>query len=135
MIRNGQAPGARLRMRETRSARIERHPAGCIIVRVLPGIAQTVDHARENLAACVELSGGPNGCPLLVNITNAGPLDSSVRHYYAGVIPENFPTFALVAEASPLGNMMGGVFSRMIKGVNPLGKNGAIPARMFTDEE
>lgn len=122
-------------MRETRSAFIEMHPRGCIIVRVRHGFSQNVDHARENVATCIELSAGNRSTPLLVNITNTAPLDSEVRHYYVGgALADNFCALGLVVEASPLGRMMGNVFFRMMNAYRS-DKGNRIPTRLFASED
>jgi hypothetical protein len=118
-------------MKETRSASIELHPAGCVVVRVRPGVSQTVDDAKENIAASVEVSGGRRLHPLLVNIVDSAPLDSDVRHYYVGgAMADNFTALGLVVHGSPLGNMMGNVFFRMIDRK----KSAEFPTRLFADE-
>lgn len=121
-------------MRETRSARIELHPTGCVIVRCRPEITQTVDDARENVAASVELAGGRRDSPLLVDIRKVEPLTSEVRHFYVGgALAENFGALGLLIEASPFGRMMGNVFFRMMDTVYR--SKGGIPTRLFGDEE
>jgi hypothetical protein len=122
-------------MKETRTARIERHPSGCIIVRA-SGVVQSVDDARDNIAASLELAGGPRVLPILVDITRTAPLDSEVRHYYVGgALANNFSALGLLVEASPMGRMMGNVFFRMIDAANQDGRCAAIPMQVFEDEE
>jgi hypothetical protein len=119
-------------MVETRTARIELHPSGCVIVRAL-GIAQTVDDARANVTTSIELAGGPQKLPLLVDITQTAPLASEVRHYYVGgVLRDNFTALGLLVEPSPMGRMMGNVFFRMIEVANE-GREGAL-TQVFEDE-
>lgn len=123
-------------MRETKSARVELHPAGCVVVRVREGISQTLEHAKENVAASIDVGGGKQRYPLLVNITHTAPLDAEVRHYYTGgALAENFLALALVVEPSALGNMMGGVFSRMMDRAASHAPRTGIPTRLFSDEE
>lgn len=123
-------------MKETRSARIELHPAGCIIVRCIPGITQNLDEARENVAVAVELAGGSRRRPLLVDISQVAPLNSEVRHYYVGgALANNFTALALRVEDSPLGHMLGSVFFQMMDAVYRRDQAAGIPTRFFTDEE
>lgn len=120
---------------ETESALLVLHPRGCVIVRA-KGVAQTLDHARENVLRSVELAGGKRRLPLLVNITQTAPLSSEVRHFYVGgALAENFTALGVVTEASPLGRMMGNVFFRMMEHSNRRDARTSIPTRMFGDEE
>lgn len=121
-------------MGDTRTARIEKHPSGCVIVRVR-GIEQTVDDARENVTEAIELSGGSRMAPLLVDITKSAPLVSEVRHYYVGgALTDNFTALGLLVEPSPMGRMMGNVFFRMIEAAND-GRTEVGPTRVFEDED
>lgn len=120
-------------MAETRTAYIERHPSGCVVVRV-GGIEQTVDDARENVAASIELAGGPRLAPLLVDIARTAPLQSEVRHYYVGgALHENFTAVGLLVEPSAMGRMMGNVFVRMIEAAHE-GRADVAPTQVFEDE-
>jgi hypothetical protein len=108
--------------------------SGCVIVRAL-GIEQTVDDARANVAAAIELAGGPRKGPLLVDITQTAPLLSEVRHYYVGgALTNNFTALALLVERSPMGRMMGNVFFRMIEAADG-GREDVGPTQVFEDEE
>ncbi len=121
-------------MAETRTAQIELHPSGCVIVRAL-GIAQTVDDAHENMAVAIELGGGPRRYPLLVDIKRTAPLASEVRHYYVGgALRDNFTAVGLLVEPSPMGRMMGNVFFRMIEAANSACAD-ASPTEVFEDED
>lgn len=120
-------------MAETRTARIEMASSGCVIVRAL-GIQQTVDDARANVAAAIEMGGGPSRHPLLVDITQTAPLTSEVRHYYVGgALTDNFTAVALLVEASPMGRMMGNVFFLMIEASNGA-RQDVGPTKVFEDE-
>ena len=64
--------------------------------------------------------------PLLVDISEALPLDAEVRHYYSGqVLVDGFTALALVIHASPLGRMMGNVYLRVARP--------GIPTRLFNE--
>lgn len=120
-------------MSGTRTARIYRHPSGCVIVRVL-GIEQTLEDAQDNVARSIELAGGPKKAPLLVDITGTAPLTSEVRHYYVGgALATNFTAFGLLVEPTPMGRMMGEVFFRMIDAANG-GRADVAPTKVFEDE-
>lgn len=121
-------------MAETRTASIEVHPSGCVIVRAL-GIEQTVDDARDNVTVAIELGGGPRRAPLLVDITRTAPLVSEVRHYYVGgALTNNFTALGLLVEPSPMGRMMGNVFFRMIEAADG-GRADVAPTQVFEDED
>lgn len=123
-------------MPDTRSARIELHPDGCVIVRVRKGVTQTLDDARENVACSVALGGGKRVSPLLINITDTAPLTSEVRHYYVGgALAESFTALGIVAEATALGRMLGDVFFRMMDHANHRDARTSIPTQLFADEE
>jgi len=120
-------------MAETRTATIELHPSGCVIVRA-HGIAQTLSDAQENVAVAMELAGGSRKAPLLVDITRTAPLASEVRHYYVGgALATNFTQLGLLVDASPMGRMMGNVFHKMIEAANS-GLENVAPTQVFEDE-
>lgn len=121
-------------MVDTRTASIGMHSSGCVIVRVL-GIEQTVTDARENVAVAIEVAGGLQRCPLLVDITRTAPLVSEVRHYYVGgALTNNFTALGLLVEPSPMGRMMGNVFLRMIEAADS-SRAGVAPTQLFEVED
>jgi len=120
-------------MVDTRTARIELHPSGCVIVRVNT-IEQTVDDARENVEASLQLAGGSRKAPLLVDITRSAPLPSEVRHYYVGgALSLNFTLLGMLVEPTPMGRMMGNVFFRLIEAANG-DRDDVAPTQVFDDE-
>jgi hypothetical protein len=132
----GPGSGLVVLMAETRTARIEMDPSGCVIVRV-NAIEQTVDDARENVAVAIDVAGGPRTAPLLVDITGTAPLVSEVRHYYVGgALAENFTALGLLVDPSPMGRMMGNVFFRMIEAANEarVDRTEVGPTQVFEDE-
>jgi hypothetical protein len=99
-------------MRETRSASVELRDT-LLVVRIRPDVRQTLEDARENIAACAELSrrGRPG---LLLDIRRAVPLDPPVRHFYTGaVVIDVCSALALLVETNPLGRIMGNVYLRV----------------------
>lgn len=113
-------------MHETRTARVELLPGGVVRTRILLGARQTLDDARDNLAASIAATGGQRR-PLLVDISRCLPLDAEVRHYYTGrLLVESFSALALLIEASAFGRMMGNVYLRIARP--------GIPTQLFTDE-
>ena len=79
----------------TTTARINLNAQGLLIVRINDGAHQTLDDARENLAAAVSETGGKRR-PLLIDIRTAKPLDADARHHYSGqTLVEGFSALAL----------------------------------------
>ena len=110
----------------TTTARINLNAQGLLIVRINDGAHQTLDDARENLAAAVSETGGKRR-PLLIDIRTAKPLDADARHHYSGqTLVERFSALALLVEASPFGRMMGNVYLRVARP--------GIPTQLFSDE-
>ena len=110
----------------TTTAKINLNAQGLLIVRVNDGAEQTLDDARENLAAAVSETGGKRR-PLLIDIRTAKPLDADARHHYSGLtLVERFSALALLVEASPFGRMMGNVYLRVARP--------GIPTQLFSDE-
>jgi hypothetical protein len=111
---------------QTPTAVIDLLTAGIVRTRIRPGAAQSLDDARQNLAASISTSGGAKR-PLLVDISACQPLDPEVRHYYSGrLLVESFSALGLVIESSPFGRMMGNVYLRVARP--------GIPTQLFTDE-
>jgi hypothetical protein len=112
-------------MRETRTAAVAMDE-GLLVVRIRPGIRQTLEDARANIDACVEISGADRP-GLLLDITQALSLDPEVRHFYTGsVVTEVCSALALLVEISPLGRIMGNVYLRVARH--------DIPTQVFDDE-
>ena len=112
-------------MRETETALVELGPDGVLSVHIRTNAAQSITNAKENLSAALEVGAGQRR-PLLVDISEALPLDAEVRHYYSGqVLVDGFTALAMVIHASPLGRMMGNVYLRVAKP--------GIPTRLFAE--
>ena len=110
----------------TTTARINLNAQGLLIVRINDGAEQTLDDAKENLAAAVSETGGKRR-PLLIDIRTAKPLDADARHHYSGqTLVDRFSALALLVEASPFGRMMGNVYLRVARP--------GIPTQLFSDE-
>ena len=113
-------------MTKTSTAEIALHGAGIVVTRIGAGVQQSIDDARENLAATVRAC-GPQKRPLLVDISRCRPLEPEVRHYYTGkVLVDSFLALALVVEATPFGRMMGNIYLRVARP--------GVPTRLFPDE-
>jgi hypothetical protein len=114
-------------MRETETALVALGSDGVLSVRIRTAAAQSVADARQNLSAALEMAAGQRR-PLLVDISEALPLDAEVRHYYSGqVLVDGFTALAMVIHASPLGRMMGNVYLRVARP--------GIPTRLFTEPD
>jgi predicted pyridoxine 5'-phosphate oxidase superfamily flavin-nucleotide-binding protein len=114
-------------MRETKTARVALGDDGVLTVRVEPAAKQSIDNAKENLAAALATRDGKRR-PLLIDIRGGQPLDAEVRHYYSGqILIDGFTALGLLVDASPLGRMMGNVYFRVARP--------GIPTRLFTDAD
>jgi hypothetical protein len=111
---------------DTRTARIGLDEQGLVIVRVKDRAKQSLDDARQNLAAAVSETRGTRR-PLLIDLRTAQPLDADARHHYSGqTLIERFSAMALLVDGSPFGRMMGNVYLRIARP--------GIPTRLFADE-
>ncbi len=114
-------------MRETKTGRVALGADGVITVSIQPTAKQTLDNAKENLAAALATRDGKRR-PLLIDIRGGQPLDAEVRHYYSGqVLVDGFTALGLLVDASPLGLMMGNVYFRVARP--------GIPTRLFTNAD
>jgi CheY-like chemotaxis protein len=68
----------------TRTARVSRTPEGIVIVRILPGVRQTVADAQENIRAAVSLADGK--CAIMTGMP--GPSGYSFISYVKERSPE-----------------------------------------------
>ena len=97
-----------------------------IVVARIGEQAQSLDDARDNLAACARLA-EPERKPLLVDIRAARPLVPEVRHYYTGErLDASFSAFGLLVRGSALGHMMGNIYLRIARP--------GIPTQLFSEE-
>ena len=123
---SGSLSIADLPMPDTRTAAIDLSPEGLVVVRIHDGACQSLDDARENLAASLSATGGRRR-PLLVDIRTAQPLDADARHHYSGqTLIESFTAIAMLIDGNALGRMMGNVYLRVARP--------GIPTQLFTDE-
>ncbi len=90
------------------------------------GVAETLEDAKENIAAIAELAGGRRR-PVIVNITKAKSVGREARSYYSG--PECAQTTTAVALIT--GSMLGRAIGNFFLGLN----KPAMPTRLFTSEE
>jgi hypothetical protein len=101
-------------------------PDGIVVTRIDAGVKQSLEAARENLAATIAACGGQRG-RLLVDISRCQPLEAEVRHYYTGdVLVASFVALAILVESTPFGRMMGNIYLRVARA--------GIPTRLFVDE-
>ena len=110
---------------KTRTARIDLLEDRIVVARLGDGV-QTVDDARENLAACVRLA-APDRKALLVDIRAARPLLPEVRHQYMGErLDSSFAAMGLLVRGNSLGVTMGNVYLKIARP--------GIPTHIFTQE-
>ena len=99
---------------------------GQIVVARIGNDVQTVDDARENLAACAQLA-APDRKPLFVDIRAARPLLPEVRQQYMGErFSPHFAAMGLLVRGNPLGITMGNVYLKLARP--------GIPTRIFVEE-
>ena len=110
---------------KTRTARVDLTEDHIVVARLGDSV-QSVDDARENLAACVHLA-APDRKVLLVDIRAARPLLPEVRHQYMGErLDASFAAMALLVRGNPLGIAMGNVYLKIARP--------GIPTHIFTKE-
>lgn len=110
----------------TRTARISLRSDGLVVVAVHHDAVQSLEDAKANLAAAIDVTAGHRR-PLLVDIRGTQPLDAAARHHYSGqMVAEHFSALALLVESTPLGRMMGNVYLRVA--------HLDIPTQLFADE-
>ena len=90
----------------TRSNRVWLGEDGIVRSMSLPDIEQTLEGARDNIAAIAKVSGGVRR-PVLADLTGARSISRQARIYYAGV--EAAAAYAAVAllVGSPLSRVLG----------------------------
>ena len=110
---------------KTRTARIDLLEDRIVVARLADSV-QTVEDARENLAACMQLA-APDRKALLVDISAARPLLPEVRHQYMGErLDASFSALGLLVRGNPLGVTMGNVYLKIARP--------GIPTHIFTQE-
>ena len=109
---------------QTRTARIEVLEDRIVVARV-GDLVQTVDDARENLAACSRLA-APDRKPFLSDIRLAKPLMPEVRRVYMGESLSAFSAMAMLVRGTPLGRTMGNVYLKIARP--------GIPTKLFAQE-
>jgi hypothetical protein len=115
-----------MRSKSTRTADVHLTEDGIAIVRIRPKLIQSVDDARENVAAAAQLAG--KLVPILTDIREAEPLSAETRHFYSGKqLTDYFTALAILIRASALGTMMGNVYVRVARP--------GVPFRLFRSEE
>lgn len=111
---------------KTATAEVTLDHRGVTIVRVNQNARQTLEDAKENLAAAITMGAGAKR-PLLTDIRLCEPLTPEARRYYSGkILSDKFTAIAIVIAGDPFGRMMGNIY---LKIANP-----GIPAQLFTDE-
>lgn len=111
----------------TRTADVTLHEGWCVVTTIHDNATQSLDDARENLAATIAQCGEVRR-PLLVDISRGRPLDPEVRHFYTGKeLVAAFEALAMLVEATPLGYVIGNIYLRVARP--------GIPTRLFADRD
>jgi hypothetical protein len=88
---------------------------GIVRVRIRAGARQRPSDARENMDTALHATAGQRR-PMLVDITQCGPLDAETRRVYSGQrLVDGFTALAFLIEDSPLGRMIGNVNLRVVR--------------------
>jgi hypothetical protein len=99
----------------TRTALVERLPIGVTVVRIDADAIQSVQDAKDNIHAAVQIA-LPQKLPLLVDIRKAKTLEADVRHYYSGqILIDSFQALCMLLDITPLGRMMGNLYMKVAK--------------------
>jgi hypothetical protein len=111
----------------TRTGRHRLDRRGFIHSTILPGAEQTLDDARENVQASMQLGGGKRR-PLLVDIRQIKSQTREAREYYGGEESGACFSAAAVLVGSPVSRLLGNFFLGFNKSVHA-------PLKLFTSEE
>jgi hypothetical protein len=109
----------------TSTSRYSLRPDGIIEQRVVAKGTQTLDQAKENVAAFNELAAGVKR-PLLVDMRGNFATGPGVREYYASEESVRWCSGMAMLVASSTGRMIGNFFLSL--------NAPSVPCRMFTDE-
>jgi hypothetical protein len=90
------------------------------------GVAETLDDAKQNIAAIAQLAEGRR-CPVIVDISKAKSVGREARRYYSG--PECAETTTAVALVT--GSLVGRAVGNFFLGLN----KPSFPLRLFNSEE
>ena len=110
----------------TRSSIITLEGDGIIVIKIRPGIQETVEDAEENLAAVDMLAGGI-WRPRLLDLREALPISREVRRFYMQPATRNSATIVALLVDSTLSR----VIANLIIGLT--GNSQAV--QVFSDEQ
>lgn len=110
----------------TRSSIITREGDGIIVIKIRPGIQETVEDAEENLAAVDMLANGIRR-PRLLDLREALPISREVRRFYMQPATRNSATIVALLVDSNLSR----VIANLIIGLT--GNSQAV--QVFSDEQ
>ncbi len=98
---------------------------GIVRYTLKAGAVETLDDARDAIAAVVKLGKGKK-CPFLADLRGVKSASREVRQYYAGEAAARAAAAAAILVGSPISRMIGSFFL----GLNKPG----IPVRLFASE-
>ncbi|GAA5530261.1 STAS/SEC14 domain-containing protein [Herpetosiphon gulosus] len=110
----------------TRSSIITLEGDGIIVIKIRPGIQETVEDAEENLAA-VDMLAGSIRRPRLLDLREALPISREVRRFYMQPATRNSATIVALLVDSTLSR----VIANLIIGLT--GNSQAV--QVFSDEQ
>jgi hypothetical protein len=113
------------RQLDTRTCRISLGGDGIVRILYVSGIEETLEHAKENVAAVTTIADGKKR-PLLIDISGLGSIEQRARQYFAGEEPSKVALATALITNSPVARIIGSFF---------LGLNKPnFPVRLFTSE-
>ena len=110
----------------TATLELRLHADGMLRCLALPGRVQSIEDARENVAALKRLTGGKR-VPMLLDIRDAGTLSRDAREYYAGYETAKSITGLAFITDSAFSRVVANFFIRLAKTRYPI--------RLFEDQE
>lgn len=110
---------------ETRNARVWLGDDGIVRNEQKPGAEETLDDAKETIAATWKVSKGKKR-PLLVNIVAQKSVSKEARDYYSGDEVANYIEATAIIVGFPVSRVLGGYFIRL--------RTSNLPIKLFTSE-
>ena len=110
----------------TRTGKIWLNTDGILQIETFPGVEDTMEDARENVAACAKCAAGQRR-PILIDMRNIKAQSREVRAYYTGPETKNLLVAIGILVESPMSRMIGNFFL----GFNKMD----MPTRLFKSED
>jgi len=110
----------------TRTAKIWLDADGILRVNTFPGLEDTLDDAKQNVAACAKLAAGKRR-PILIDMRNLKAQSREVRAYYTGPEGTKLNLAMAILVESPMSRVIGNFFL----GFNKMD----LPTQLFKSED